>query len=152
MSNITGGESGRSRVGGFFPLTERFIEELTNREWPFSVGTPSSRSFLIDVAETDTHYIVTADVPGVSNDGIDITVEDNLLSISAQERKVNGDEKANYLHRERYLGFTSRAVSLPRAANADKIEASMKDGILTIRIEKLPEKQTRKVRVVSSGE
>lgn len=152
MNSLTGGESGRGRAGGFFPLTERFIEELTNREWPFSGGAGSSRSFLIDVAETDTHYIVVADLPGVTGDKIDITVEDNVLSISAQERKVNGGEKTNYLHRERNLGFTSRSVSLPRAANADKIEANMKDGVLTIQIEKLPEKQTRKVKVVSTGQ
>ena len=150
MSNIANtGETGKGRVGGLFPLTERLFEELTNREWPFTVGG-TGRGFPVDVSETDTHYIVSADIPGVNSDGIDITVEDNVLSISAQERKHNGNKDAKYLHRERWLGFTNRAISLPRAANADRIEATMKDGVLNVKIEKLPEKQTRKVKVVSS--
>lgn len=148
MANIASGETGKGRAVGLFPLTERFFEELANREWPFTAGS-SSRGFPIDVAESDTHYIVSADVPGVNSDGVDITVEDNVLTISAQERKANGQGGLNYLHRERWLGFTNRAVSLPRAANADKIEAALKDGVLTVKIEKLPEKQTRKVKVAS---
>jgi HSP20 family protein len=125
----------------------RFREEMDNllesffggrwdiepSHWPWGrmdFGVP------LDVAETDTDITVKADLPGVDPKELDISVTGDTLFIRG-EKKEETEEKGKHFQRvERRYGSFQRSVPLPSVVDADKIEASYKDGVLTIRMPK----------------
>mmetsp|Transcript_44798 Transcript_44798/g.43394 ORF Transcript_44798/g.43394 Transcript_44798/m.43394 type:complete len:140 (+) Transcript_44798:63-482(+) len=111
-------------------------------EWPLAQSNfdkePVSLGAL-DVSETDTHHVIHADCPGLTNDEVKVQVKDgNLLTISGKrERKAEEhDEKRHYHRVERSYGQFSRALRLPEDADVTKIEAHVDNGELTISIPK----------------
>jgi len=99
----------------------------------------------IDVCETDTGWLLVADMPGVSKDGVDVQVERGVLAISG---KVAGDPPAgrliyNGFHRMNYF----RSVALSDEIDRTKISASQNDGVLTVVLPKAAAAQTRKITV-----
>lgn len=90
-------------------------------------------SFKIDVEKTTDAYIVTAEVPGLAKEDIDIDVEDDLLTISVhkEEESTEEDEKKTYVHKERRSFNSTRQISL-EGVDEEAIQANMEDGILTI--------------------
>jgi HSP20 family protein len=101
---------------------------------------PMTWTLALDVAEKDNAYIVKASLPGVNPDDIDISITDNVLTI-------RGETKVEYHLRERRYGSFSRSISLPAPVNADAVEASYENGVLTLHIPKAPEAQPRKIAV-----
>lgn len=92
-------------------------------------------SFKIDVEKTEDAYIVTAEVPGLTKDDIDIDVEDDLLTISVhkEEEAAEEDEKKTYVHKERRSFNSVRQISLD-GVDEEAIQATMEDGLLTIKM------------------
>lgn len=92
-------------------------------------------SFKIDVEKNDKEYIVTAELPGVNKDNINVEVENSILtiSVSKEEEKDEKDEEKNYLHRERSSFNAVRQISLEDVDDA-KISASLDNGILTVKL------------------
>ena len=90
-------------------------------------------SFKIDVEKTADAYIVTAEVPGLTKEDIDIDVENDLLTISVhkEEESTEEDEKKTYVHKERLSFNSTRQISL-EGVDEEAIQANMEDGILTI--------------------
>lgn len=95
----------------------------------------SETSFRLDVEKTDKAYIVTAEVPGLRKDDIDIEVEDDLLTISVhqEEEKKEENEDKSYLHRERRVFNAIRQISL-EGVDEEAIKAGMEDGLLRIEL------------------
>ena len=86
-------------------------------------------------------------MPGVKPEDLQITIQDNSLILRGQ-RKIPAEEKeVNYHRRERESGFFRRIVALPARIQADKVEATCKDGILTIKLAKPEEVKPRKIQV-----
>jgi HSP20 family protein len=110
----------------------------------------------VDVSETPTELTVKADLPGVEQKDIDITVSGDQLTIKAEkksEAEEEKDEKGRIYHRiERSYGFFQRTMTVPFDIDASKISASFKDGVLTVSLPKPPEvqKQTRRIEVRAS--
>lgn len=91
---------------------------------------------LVDITEDDKEYVVTAELPDVKKDEIKVTVENGMLVISG-ERKLEKEEKGKKYHRiERSYGSFLRTFSLPDDADADKVNAQFKDGLLKVHITK----------------
>jgi HSP20 family protein len=110
---------------------------------PWSVGVYP----LVNISEDQDNYYVRAELPGVKATDLEITLQDNNLILRG-ERKIPPEEKeVNYHRRERESGFFRRIVSLPAMMQGDKVEATCKDGILTIKIAKPPEVKPRKIEV-----
>ncbi len=103
----------------------------------------------LNVYETDRMFEITVELPGMSKDDIDISVDDHVLTISG-ERRAPGLEEENgrRFHRveSRYGTFT-RSLPLPNVIDTEKINASYENGVLTISIPKLKEKAGRKVKI-----
>jgi HSP20 family protein len=102
-----------------------------------------------DVSESDTEIEVTTDLPGFKPDEVNIEVRENMLTISGEhreERKENGDGK-KYHRLERRIGSFSRSVWLPCAIDEEKIDAELKQGVLTIKLPKCAEAQRKKIPV-----
>ncbi len=101
----------------------------------------------IDMYETDDRFVIKAELPGMEKSDIDISVTDHQLTLKG-ERKVEEESKGeNYYLSERSYGRFFRSIPLPSNADANKIEATFKDGVLEINIPKIPESQAKKVEI-----
>lgn len=112
-------------------------EEVSNRNW-----LPA-----VDVAETADGLTLYAELPGLSREDVDITLENNVLTVRG-ERKFEKDAKEENFHRiERAYGTFSRSFTLPNNVKNDGVEATFKDGVLTVRIPKAEEAKSRKIAI-----
>lgn len=109
----------------------RLYDEVASTSQPGQAGVFP----LLNITEDKNGYHVRAELPGLSSDDLDIQVTHNNLTISG-ERKIAEEEGARYHRREREAGTFSRVISLPGEVDTDKVEASLKNGILSITISK----------------
>lgn len=116
--------------------------ERTNGNQAFGVA--------LDVVENDDEYTVKASVPGVPADKIDVTVNNNVLTIRGEVEDESEKTEQNYHLRERRYGMFSRTISLPSSVEADNIDASCENGVLTVHIPKAEEVKPRKITVKAS--
>ena len=101
----------------------------------------------MDVAETADALTLYAELPGLSREDVDITLENNVLTVRG-ERKFEKDVKEESFHRiERAYGAFSRSFTLPTNVKNDGVEATFKDGVLTVRIPKAEEAKSRKIAI-----
>ena len=101
-----------------------------------------------DIYETENEIVVTAELPGVKEEDIEVKIEDNTLSIKG-ERKLESEVKEENYHRiERAYGSFHRSFSLPHYVNQEKIKAESEDGILRVTLPKKPELKPRSVKVL----
>ncbi len=117
-------------------------------------STRSMSDFIprVDVSETDTAMLVTAELPGMEEKDIQITLENEALLITG-EKKSDLEEKGKNFHRvERTYGSFQRAIPLVSEIQQDKVEAVFKNGVLNITLPKTPAaaKQSRKITIKSS--
>lgn len=95
-----------------------------------------TRSFRVDVKETDKEYIVEADLPGCDKNNINVSYDDGVLTIAASYEETAEEKDKNYIRRERRRGNFSRYLSIPEDVKADEIKASFKDGVLKVTLPK----------------
>ena len=110
------------------------------RPWRFDIPEAAPR-IKIDLTEQDGSYALKADIPGVKKEDIDVRIDGNMITISA-EVKSDKEEKGNggrVLRHERQEGYASRSFTLACPVEESKVEAHYKDGILAL---KLPKKVT----------
>ena len=101
----------------------------------------------MDIREEDNRYVLEADIPGVSREDVDISLEDNVLTIKG-ERTLNSEENREGYHRkERVHGSFVRQFSLPDTVNAEAISATVTNGVLEIGIPKQEKPEPRKITV-----
>ena len=103
----------------------------------------------LNVYETAKQFEVTVELSGMDKNDFDISLNDNVLTISGERRiKENGEKEGRRYHRvESRFGRFSRSLPLPNVADADKIEATYENGVLAISIPKLKEKAGRKIKI-----
>ncbi|MFQ5344807.1 MAG: Hsp20/alpha crystallin family protein [Mariprofundus sp.] len=100
----------------------------------------------VDIRETDDALLVQAELPGIDKKDIHLEVKDGVLTLSG-ERRYEKDVKEENVHRvERAYGRFSRSFSLPTNVDADKVNASMKDGVLKVR---LPKRESAKPKAIA---
>jgi len=113
---------------------------------------PETRRFQNWVPEVDIHeesdaFVLTADLPGMKKEDVEITVEDNTLSFTGERRFEEKSEKDAYRRLERGYGKFSRSFSLPTHVDSAKVEARYADGVLTVRVPKTEAARSRKVEI-----
>ena len=135
-------------------LEESFVSRPRGEGGAVPQGTPAGVAGLaLDVRESPESFEITASVPGVSPDDVDITVLGDRLRIRG-ERKDNAEERdpdGRWVLRERRFGAFERSVTLPAAVKADKAQAEFKDGVLTITLPKADEARPRSIPVKSGS-
>eukprot|EP01035_Chromulina_nebulosa_P018647 gene18647-24388_t len=93
----------------------------------------------LDIKETTDSYHVIADLPGLTKEGVKISIHDNNVLLIEAERKYENKVEGHKYHREeRSSGYVSRSIILPDNADHDKIVAKFENGVLTLNIEKKP--------------
>jgi HSP20 family protein len=101
----------------------------------------------MDVVETDEHFVLTADLPGLSEDDVSIEVEENVLTVSGERKAAHEDKREGFVRVERSYGAFRRSLTLPEGVDADAVSASFDKGVLEIRIPKPAERKPRKVAI-----
>ena len=152
----------RSRAGAaerWRPFEE--LEQVTERmrrvleetfgglgPWPAATAQPAAWSPLVDIEEHDDAYTVEAELPGVKREDVDIELVGNELVISGElkERERTGIIR----RRTRRTGRFDYRVTLPEQVAADAIEATLADGVLTVRVPKSERAQRRRIEIKSS--
>ena len=101
----------------------------------------------VDVQETDSSFVFIAELPGLGKEDIEITLEENLLTLSGA-RELNEQEEGETFHRiERAYGKFSRSFNLPSQVDNTQVAASFEDGLLTVEVPKSEQAQPRKIEI-----
>lgn len=106
----------------------------------------------IDLVRKDDAVVLRADVPGLKPEEVKIEVEGDVLTISGEHREESEEKKESYVRRERRFGSFSRSMVLPKGVDPERIEASVDDGVLEVRVPlpKTQEKQRIEITPKSS--
>ena len=107
-----------------------------------SAGMPT-----VDIRDEPAEFLVTADVPGLTPEAIDVRIQDRTLTISGERSQSEEEKAATYHRRERLAGVFSRSFVLPSDVDADGIKAKFKNGLLTIAIPKVHPTAAKEVPV-----
>lgn len=127
------------RINGMFDdFMGRSFSDLTN-----------GRKFLpqVDVAETAKEIKITAELPGLDEKDVDVSVLDNMLSIKGQKTQEKEEQEQDSYYSERSFGSFERTIALPQGIDTDKVNASFKKGVLRITIPKKPEAQSNRRKI-----
>ena len=109
-----------------------------------STWTPS-----VDIYETENSLILTAEIPGVDENNIEIKIEDNTLSLKGERLFEKETTEENYHRIERSYGSFYRSFTIPRSVDQEKIRAEHDNGVLRITMPKKPESKPKTVKVVT---
>jgi len=101
----------------------------------------------VDVSETADQVVIKAEVPGMEAKDIDISLAGDVLTIKGEKKSEREEKKENYHLVERTYGSFSRSLKLPTAVDADKIEASYKQGVLTVSCPKKEEVKPKAIEI-----
>ena len=137
----------------------RELDEVQNRFNTFFGGFPTRLfgngksmkttdwSPQVDILEDDHEYFIKADLPEMKKEDVKVTLENGILSVSG-ERKVEKEEKNKKYHRiERSFGFFERTFVVPEDADANKIAADFREGVLTVHLPKVPAAKPKPIEV-----
>lgn len=136
------------------PLREvmnRLLEE--SFIWPERLEGSPLRACPIDLSESEDQqqYILEANVAGCKPEEVQITASGDTVTIHIAKREETRREQGGYLRRERYAGEMSRTVTLPAHINADKIQATCEQGVLTLTIPKAAEAKPKQIPIKAKG-
>lgn len=110
---------------------------------------PRSLSPAMDVVEEKDHYKVRFDLPGLNKEDIDITFQDGVLTLKGETKSEKESEEGRVHRKERFSGSFYRTLRLPETVDADKMEATFKNGVLELTLPRVPEPQARKIEIRS---
>jgi len=147
-------ESSRRSEPTTLPSLRREIDDLFDQFLGEPFGGSLSRMFggwagglRTDLAESDDEVVVSAELPGVDPKEVEINVTGDALIISGEKKEEHEDKHRNYHYMERQFGSFHRSVRLPAYVDPDKVDATFKNGVLTVTIAKKPDAKPRKIKV-----
>jgi HSP20 family protein len=140
------------------PVTElNTIQHEMNRLFNNLFDTPTGRSSsgiparrwipAMDLVETADHYVLRADLPGLSDEDVNVQLEDNVLTISGERETEQHPEQGGLYRLERAFGGFSRSLTLPDGVDPDNVQAHFDRGVLEITIPKPEQKKPRQVQI-----
>jgi len=125
------------------------MDELMHRflgDWSGDAGQVGWLPAL-DIAEEADSYVIKAELPGVQNEDIDISVHGNRLTLSGEKKSESEQEEKNVYHVERRYGAFRRVITLPSDIDADKIDARCTDGVLSLKLPKSEKAKPKRIEV-----
>jgi len=125
---------------------EEFTDEQTGQDAEYE----EEGQLTVDVFQDDNSVIIQSTIAGVSPEDLDVSITNDMVTIRGERRRTFEVEDEDYFYQECYWGAFSRSIILPVEIDADRAEAKIKNGILTVRIPKANTAVTRKLRVKSS--
>ena len=101
----------------------------------------------VDMIDEDDRIVVRADLPGLDEKDIEVTVHDGMLTVRGERKAEKEEKKEGYYYNERSYGMFSRTLPLPAAVEADKVKATFKKGVLEVHLPKAKEAQGKKIEI-----
>jgi len=123
--------------------TEDSLNKKTTPEW----SSGEEGQLTIDVYQTESDIIIKSTIAGVSSEDVDVSITNEMVTIKGIRRKDEDVPQEKYYYQELYWGPFSRSIILPMDINADKARASIKNGILTIRLPKVEKLKIKTIKV-----
>jgi HSP20 family protein len=127
------------------PMTTPHI--MQEETWNQSVGSDTEGQLTIDVYQTDNDIVIKSTIAGVKPEDLDISINNDMVTIKGERKNEEAISQNNYYYQECYWGSFSRSVLLPVDVISDKTEASLKNGILTLRLPKADTTKIKKIQV-----
>lgn len=131
-------ETAAGKEDGFEPARQSFASQ--------NLGGPEGQ-LTIDVYQTDGEIVIQSAIAGIEPEDLDISIENDMVTIRGNREKVFEKEEKNYFYQECYWGRFSREIILPAETDNSRAKAEMKNGILTIRIPKTEREKKKKIVV-----
>ena len=116
---------------------------------PRTFGIPI-RAPLVDVIDEDNQYVIKTELPGFNKNDVDIELNKDTMVLKAEKKSEEEEKSKNYLHRERFYTSCERTVNFPEEVDPSKVEGTMDNGVLELKIPKKepkPEEKMRKVQL-----
>ena len=112
------------------------FDQFFGRGFGPTAADDGSAGIAVDVANNDDEFIMTADLPGFDREEIELTIDDTVVTISAERHRETDETNTNYLHRERLTASVQRRVRLPEAVDDEGATAAYHNGVLTVTVPK----------------
>jgi HSP20 family protein len=131
-----------------FEEMERAMDEMFGMR-PVSRRLPQEREWMpsVEMFEKDNSYVIKAELPGVKEEDIDVTVTDHNLTIRGEKQASTETKKEDYYFSEVSYGSFMRSIPLPENVDAERVEASFSDGTLELTVPKMALTQPKKVAI-----
>lgn len=130
-----------------------FDDVLRGNDMATTGGAAALLSPQVDISETENEIKVKAELPGVSEQDVDVELNDDILTIRGEKKSERKEEKENYHFMERSYGTFQRSFQLPRPVDPDKVQATFENGVLTITLPKnAQQEKTRRIQVQGAGQ
>jgi HSP20 family protein len=127
---------------------DQFFDNFFGKEFGLSPWSSfGAFSPQVDVSETEKEFKVTAELPGLDENNVEVSLSRNMLTISGEKKQEKEDKRENYYHVERSYGSFKRSIPLSAEVEADKVEASFKNGVLSVTLPKTAEAQRQTKRI-----
>ena len=125
------------------------MNRLFNTFFDQPAASSAARRWLppMDLLETAEHYVLRADLPGLSDDDVTIQLQDNVLTVSGERTAEHEQEQQGYHRLERAFGAFSRSLTLPDGVDPDAVQARFDRGVLEIKVPKPEQKKPRQVQI-----
>lgn len=146
---------GKDPLWGEFDRLQRGMDELFTalsgtRRPAFEPFWREARLFpLLNVTETDKTFVVTAEIPGMKTEDLDIHVEGDTLTLKGERKPYDAGVEASYHRKERACGTFQRSLTLPGKVDAEQVKATYKNGVLTIALSKEPAAVPKQIAITS---
>lgn len=155
MNDLTPAPARRQTVAPFGWLRteiDRLFDDVGPARGLFNFGGTSPVPAL-EFASGDKEYRLTAELPGLKDEDVEISVADGVLTLKGEKREAEEHKEDGYLMSERRYGKFERRVALPDDVDSDKIEAAFKKGVLTITLPKSADthERSRKIAISTDG-
>lgn len=121
---------------------ERFFDD-----WVPAPQSKGEWAPAVDVKETEEAYILTADVPGIKKEDIDISVKENMITLKGERKREEEKKEGMYSRYERSYGMFQRSFTVHDGFDAEKVEAHYSDGVLTVTLPKIKASKPRQIDV-----
>lgn len=135
------------------PIDDLFdIQENINRIFGNYLSARGSAKVIgwmpaVDITESDSEYVIKADIPGMKKEDIKISLENNTLTISGERKEEKEEKGKNYVKKEKNYGSFMRSFALPHTVDAKGIKATYKDGVLSINVPKTEEAKPKEIKI-----
>jgi HSP20 family protein len=134
------------------PFSQEF-DRLFSRLFDTGGGTLSSQRWIppMDLIEADDHFVLRADLPGLSQDDVSIEVQEGNLTLAGERSAEHERSEQGWFRVERQFGRFSRSLTLPEGIDPDAVTAEFDRGVLTVRIPKPEQRQPRRVEIKAAA-
>ncbi len=146
MTRIRRWDPFRAVAHGQYPFDTLFGRGF-GRPWRLFAWEAAESPFPVDLYETDDEVVVKASLPGVQPDETEISVTGRFLTIKGERKEEDTDETSSYFRQERRYGAFQRSLRLPVRVDAEQADATLDEGVLTVRLPKAAESRAKTIPV-----